>query len=85
VTTTETVGNKIYELGNRQWSIPALRELLEMILPRDKSVDGYMVEHDFPIIGHRKITLNARQIISKTVNEPPLILLTTDEIIERNN
>jgi len=29
----ETVGQLIYDLGNKQWDIPKLRELLEMILP----------------------------------------------------
>ena len=36
VTVAETVGRKIYDLGNSQWNIPALRELLEIILPRDR-------------------------------------------------
>jgi len=79
VTVAETVGRKIYDLGNKQWDIPALRELLEIILPRDRSVEGYVVEHDFPVIGRHKIKLNARRIIGKT-NEPSLILLTTEDI-----
>ena len=79
VTIAETVGRKIYDLGNSQWNIPALRELLEIILPRDRTVEGYVVEHDFPVIGHHKIKLNARRIVGKA-NEPSLILLTTEDI-----
>ena len=30
----ETVGQLIYDLGNKQWNIPKLRELLETILPK---------------------------------------------------
>jgi PAS domain-containing protein len=30
----ETVGQLIYDLGNKQWDIPKLRELLEDILPK---------------------------------------------------
>lgn len=30
----ETVGSFIYDLGNKQWNIPELRELLEKILPK---------------------------------------------------
>ena len=82
VTVADTVGRKIYDLGNSQWNIPALRELLEIILPRDRTVEGYVVEHDFPAIGHHKIRLNARRIIGKT-NEPSLILLTTEDIGEQ--
>ena len=79
VTIADTVGRKIYDLGNSQWNIPALRELLEIILPRDRAVEGYVVEHDFPAIGHHKILLNARRIVGKT-SEPSLILLTTEDI-----
>ena len=79
VTIADTVGRKVYDLGNSQWDIPALRELLEIILPRDRAVEGYVVEHDFPAIGHHKILLNARRMVGKA-NEPSLILLTTEDI-----
>ena len=46
----ETLGNQIYDLGNRQWDIPALRALLETILPQKALFNDYNVEHDFPII-----------------------------------
>lgn len=78
VSVADTVGRKIYELGNNQWDIQSLRELLEIILPRDQSVEGYNVEYDFPSIGHKKITLNARRIIG-SAGEPSLILLGTVE------
>ena len=75
----DTVGQKIYNLGNNQWDIPSLRELLEIILPRDRTVEGYLVEHDFPNIGHQKIMLNARRIFGST-QEPSLILLETNAL-----
>ncbi|MBK8817234.1 MAG: PAS domain-containing protein [Methylococcaceae bacterium] len=84
VAVADTVGRKIYELGNNQWNIPALRELLEIILPRDQAVKDFLVEHDFPIIGHQKIQLNARRIIGKS-SELSLILLTTKEVGGRIN
>jgi len=65
-TQQDTVGRRIYEIGNRQWDIPRLRELLEAILPQNTSFDDFVVEHDFPEIGHKKITLNARRIVGKT-------------------
>jgi two-component system CheB/CheR fusion protein len=61
----ETLGRPIYELGNRQWDIPALRKLLEKILPQDQNLQDYAVEHDFPAIGRRRMLLNARSIIGK--------------------
>jgi signal transduction histidine kinase len=42
----ETVGQLIYDLGNKQWDIPKLRELLETILPQKATFDNYEVEHD---------------------------------------
>ena len=43
----ETVGQLIYDLGNKQWDIPRLRELLESTLPEKTVFDNYEVEHDF--------------------------------------
>jgi two-component system CheB/CheR fusion protein len=79
VTPENTVGNLLYELGNRQWGIPALRELLENILPRDQSLEDYVVEHDFPAIGQRKMLLNARRIIGDS-GDTQLILLAMEEV-----
>ncbi|MCC7090573.1 MAG: PAS domain-containing protein, partial [Nitrosomonas sp.] len=73
----ETIGRKIYELSNNQWDIEPLKNLLEVILPRDQVYEGY-IEHDFPIIGHQKLFLNARRTVSK-FNEFSLILLMARE------
>jgi two-component system CheB/CheR fusion protein len=74
----DTVGRSVFALGNGQWDIPALRELMETILPRDQSFDGFVVTHDFPSIGHQKLLLNARRIVGET-GEKPLILLAMQE------
>jgi two-component system CheB/CheR fusion protein len=79
VMVADTIGRKIYDLGNNQWDIPALRELLEIILPRDLAVEGYVVEHDFPNIGRHKMSLNARRLVGKT-REPSMILLRIADI-----
>ncbi|MBI5660102.1 MAG: PAS domain-containing protein, partial [Nitrosomonadales bacterium] len=78
-TPEDTVGRPFYDLGNRQWDIPALRELLEDILPRDQSFEGYAVERDFPAIGRRRMLLNARRISGKT-GDAPMILLAMEEV-----
>lgn len=77
VTPEETVGREIYDLGDREWDIPDLRELLERILPSNQSFNDYLVEHDFPVIGHRKMLLNARRIIGKA-GGPQMILLAME-------
>ena len=78
----ETIGNLIYDLGNRQWNIPSLRMLLEEILPKDNKFDNYEVEHVFSSIGHKIMQLNARRIIQKEIGSQ-MILLAIEDITER--
>jgi len=78
----ETVGQLIYDLGNKQWDIPKLRELLETILPEKASFDNYEVEHDFATIGRRTMLLNARQI-QRMQGKERIILLAIEDITER--
>lgn len=76
----------VYDLGDGQWNIPALRKLLEDILPKNTFFKGFEVAHEFPFIGHKTMILNARQIHFKenTASElfPPIILLAMEDITE---
>ncbi|MDO9263219.1 MAG: PAS domain S-box protein, partial [Desulfosalsimonadaceae bacterium] len=78
----ETVGKLIYDLGNKQWNIPKLRELLETILPQKTTFDNYEVEHDFSEIGRRIMLLNARQI-QRVLGKNRIILLAIEDITAR--
>jgi two-component system cell cycle sensor histidine kinase PleC len=78
----ETIGHLIYDLGNKQWDIPKLRELLETILPQKTTFDAYEVEHNFASIGKRTMLLNARQI-KRVLGKEKVILLAIDDITER--
>ena len=78
----ETEGRFIYELGNRQWDIPKLRQLLEGILPKTTSFDNFEIEHDFPRIGKRTILLNACRVYMQA-NSTKLIIITIKDITER--
>ena len=78
----ETVGQLIFDLGNKQWNIPKLRELLETILPQKTTFDNYEVEHDFATIGRRIMLLNARQI-QRVLGKERIILLAIEDITER--
>jgi nitrogen-specific signal transduction histidine kinase len=79
----ETERKIVYELGNGQWDIAALRQLLEDILPKNTFFKGFEVIHDFPLIGRKVMILNARQIHFKenTILEP-IILLAIEDITE---
>jgi len=79
VSTEETEGQFLYDLGNGQWNIPALTQLLEDILPNKTKINDFFVEHDFPTIGHRKMLLNAREI-RRQEPEQRLILLAIEDI-----
>jgi two-component system CheB/CheR fusion protein len=37
----DTEGRQVYELSGRRWDIPALRELLERVLPRDQAFEHF--------------------------------------------
>jgi two-component sensor histidine kinase len=58
----ETKGRLVYDLGSGAWNSPALRELLERIIPEHGVMDHFEVEQDFPGIGKRTMLLNARKV-----------------------
>jgi PAS domain S-box-containing protein len=78
----ETEGIFIFDVGNHQWDIPALRELLEEIIPQNTHFNNFEVEHEFPVIGHKIMLLNARRIIQKEIGSQ-MILLAIEDITER--
>ena len=81
-TPQETEGNLIYELGNRQWDIPQLRELLEEIIPQNSIIEQYDIEYDFPDIGRRTMRLNARRL-NRPEGEADQILLAIEDVTEQ--
>lgn len=78
----ETEGMLLYDLGNKQWDIPRLRELLEEILPRNTHFHDFEITHTFPNIGEKTMLLNARRIIQKR-NQDELILLAIADVTEQ--
>ena len=81
VSPAETENRLIYELGNGQWDIPALRTLLEDIIPQQSVFNGYELEHDFPIIGQRVMLLNARQL--RAGNHTEMLVLAMEDVTEQ--
>lgn len=78
VSPAQTEGVLVYELGNGQWNIVKLRDLLEKILPEKKAVRDYEVTHIFETIGQKTIMLNAKQIDSVK-----LIIVAMEDITEK--
>src|SRR5580765_7881043 len=83
VSSEETEGRLIYELGNGQWDIPDLRTLLEDIVPKSSVFSDFELEHDFPAIGRRVMLLNARQLLAGSHGE--LLVLAMEDVTERRH
>ena len=81
VSSGETEGRLIYELGNGQWDIPDLRTLLEDIVPKSSVFDDFELEHAFPVIGRRVMLLNARKLQAGHHGE--LLVLAMEDVTER--
>ena len=79
-----TQGRKLYLLGDGQWNIPALRTVLEDIIPKHRTVEAYEVEHEFPTIGRRVMLLNARQVFDED-GEGSALLLAIEDVTERRD
>ena len=68
---TETRGRLIYSLENGTWDDPALREVLENVLPKQQSFDDF-------VMSQHKMRLSGRRIVCKS-SARPLILLTFED------
>jgi chemotaxis protein methyltransferase CheR len=74
----QTDGRLLYALGDGQWDIPALRLLLETIIPERTSMDDFEVRHEFPNVGLRTMLLNARKVIYDSSPATTILLAFTD-------
>jgi two-component system, chemotaxis family, CheB/CheR fusion protein len=71
-------GRRLYDLGNGQWNIPALRRLMEEMLPADSAVSDYVIPVEFRETGSRSLQINARTI--NDIGESDIILLSIKDI-----
>lgn len=74
----DTLGRVLYTLGNGQWDVPELRDLLESVLPRKQAFDNFQIVQDFPVIGRRKMLLNARRLTGEGGLQPLILLAIED-------
>ena len=79
-----TQGRKLYELGDGQWNIPALRTVLEDVIPKRLTVEAYEVEHEFPAIGRRVMLLNARQVFDEN-GLGSALLVAIEDVTQRRD
>jgi len=74
----ETEGRLIYDLGNGQWNIPKLRELLENILPAHSTFRDFEVTHEFDRVGRKVMCLNASEIFNPNAQARTILLAIED-------
>jgi two-component system CheB/CheR fusion protein len=78
VTEEQTIGVFLYDLGNKQWNIPALKKLLEDIIPKNSHFYNYEVKHTFLNLGEKIMSLNASRVIQNTHREQLILLIIAD-------
>jgi PAS domain S-box-containing protein len=71
-------GKAIFELGDRVWDLPMLRERLGEVLAEGRILDGFLVEHDFPMIGRRAMLVNARPMAEEAGHFDRIVLTFND-------
>ena len=74
----ETEDRLIYDLGNGQWNIPKLRELLENILPAHSTFRNFEVTHEFEHVGRKVMLLNASEIFNPNAQARTILLAIED-------
>ncbi len=74
----QTEGRLVYDLGNGQWNIPSLRNLLEEVLPHQSTFNNFEVTHEFENIGERTMLLNARRMEVEQGGPERIVLVIED-------
>ena len=81
-TRAATEGQPFRTLGDGQWGIPALLDVLAEIRSAGTRCDDFQVTHDFPGIGVRTIALNARRL-NPGPGADGAILIAMEDLTER--
>ena len=81
ITPNEVYEKYIFDIGNKQWDIPKLRNLLGNITDNHTFIKDYEVEQNFEKIGKKILLLNAKEITNE--NDKSLILLAMEDITEQ--
>lgn len=75
----DTVGQPFFDVAQHHWDFAALRDLLETVLPRERSFEGRVVDHEFPTLGRRTLRLSARRVLMPA-DSGELVLLAIEPI-----
>lgn len=78
----DTIGKLLFALGDGQWDIPALHDMLREKLLTEHQLDDFDVDHVFPGIGRKIMVLNAR-LVSQGPGGLRIILLAFEDVTDR--
>ena len=78
VSPEETENKFIYDTGDGGWNISQLRKLLEEILLTNKQLKNFEVDHVFPAVGRKVMSLNARRIFQEGIGKEKILLAIED-------
>jgi len=78
VTKADTQGRLLYDIGNGQYNIPALRHFLNNIIPEHAVMKEYKMTHEFETIGARTMLLSAREVVYENSQRKHLLLTIGD-------
>ena len=84
LTPEEIVRRPLFEIGDGQWRHSQLQELLEKVLPEDRSFDNFEIEQTFDRIGRKIMMLNARRLAQEPGGPGSMILLAIEDVTERS-
>lgn len=67
-------GRHLYEVGGGRWDIPALRRLLEQVLPRERAFEEFEMTMGMPDMGRRHFLLSGRRLEGDGGEEEMILL-----------
>jgi two-component system CheB/CheR fusion protein len=79
----ETEKRILYELGEHEWDMPALRMALARVLERQEGFAHLELAITFARVGRRTLVLSARPVTNGVEDAPGLILLEIEDVTER--
>jgi chemotaxis methyl-accepting protein methylase/signal transduction histidine kinase/chemotaxis response regulator CheB len=79
----ETIDKLLFDLGNKQWNIIKLKDVLKELTSKNKNFENFEVVHTFSSIGKKTMQLHARKLIQKANNEHLLLLAIEDISIQK--
>lgn len=82
----KTEGSFIYELGDRTWDIPVLRENLNDLLGKKTSYLEFHLKHNFPGIGELVFIVSAYRMLKEDSKETLILLafINISDILKAN-